>query len=66
MTQSATGAYIANVTSIISRLNALKAAADDQFGTNPDQINWGDVGTVQKVDSMLAEIMEFSNVKVQK
>ncbi len=39
-------------------LERLKALSDDHFGTHPDEINWGDVGTLNHYASQLRQITD--------
>jgi hypothetical protein len=39
-------------------LDRLKALSDDHFETNPDEINWGDVGTLNHYASLLRRITD--------
>ena len=64
MSQTVTGAYIAEFIDLIDKINTLKAAAEDHFNTHPDSINWGHVGTLTKINSDLCVIMQFAGVKV--
>ena len=36
----------------------LKALSDDHFETRPDEINWGDVGTLNHYASLLRQITD--------
>jgi hypothetical protein len=36
----------------------LKALSDDHFNTHPDEINWGDVGTLNHYASLLRQITD--------
>ncbi len=40
---------------MLARLNSL---SDDHFETNPDEINWGDVGTLTHYASLLRQITD--------
>ena len=39
-------------------LERLKALSDDHFETHPDEINWGDVGTLNHYASVLRQITD--------
>lgn len=39
-------------------LNRLKALSDDHFNTHPDEINWGNVGTLNHYASLLRQITD--------
>jgi hypothetical protein len=36
----------------------IKTLSDDHFETNPDEINWGDVGTLNHYASLLRQISD--------
>jgi hypothetical protein len=55
-TDKALNAFIAAKTEIDTMLERLKALSDDHFETNPDEINWGDVGTLEHYASLLKRI----------
>ncbi len=54
----ALNAFIAAKTEIDAMLERLKALSDDHFETNPDEINWGDVGTLTHYASLLRQITD--------
>ena len=41
-------------------LERLKALSDDHFETHPDEINWGDVGTLNHYASLLRQITDIT------
>jgi hypothetical protein len=43
---------------IDAMLDRLKALSDDHFETDPDEINWGDVGTLNHYASLLRQITD--------
>ena len=49
-------AFLAAKREIDTMLERLKALSDDHFETNPDEINWGDVGTLNHYASLLRQI----------
>ena len=49
-------AFLAAKSEIDTMLERLKALSDDHFETNPDEINWGDVGTLNHYASLLRQI----------
>jgi len=51
-------AFIAAKAEIDTMLERLKALSDDHFETHPDEINWGDVGTLNHYASLLSEITD--------
>ena len=48
--------FMAAKTEIDAMLERLKALSDDHFETHPDEINWGDVGTLNHYASLLRQI----------
>jgi len=51
-------AFMAAKAEIDAMLERLKALSDDHFGTHPDGINWGDVGTLNHYASLLRQITD--------
>ncbi|MFC3088046.1 hypothetical protein [Tabrizicola soli] len=51
-------AFIAAKVEIDVMLERLKALSDDHFETNPDEINWGDVGTLKHYADLLRQITD--------
>lgn len=51
-------AFIAAKLEIDSMLERLKALSDDHFETNPDEINWADVGTLDHYRAKLRKICD--------
>jgi hypothetical protein len=43
---------------IDAMLERLQALSDDHFNTHPDEINWGDVGTLNHYASLLRQIAD--------
>ena len=41
---------------IDAMLEQLKALSDDHFDAHPDEINWGDVGTLNRYAGLLRQI----------
>jgi len=54
----ALNAFIAAKAEIDTMLERLKALSDDHFNTHPDEINWGDVGTLNHYASLLRQITD--------
>ena len=46
---------------IDAMLDRLKALSDDHFETHPDEINWGDVGTLNHYASLLRQITDSAS-----
>jgi hypothetical protein len=53
-------AFLAAKTEIDTMLARLTAFNDDHFGTDPDAINWGDVGTLNHYRAKLREISDMA------
>ncbi len=51
-------AFVAAKLEIDSMLERLKALSDDHFETNPNEINWGHVGTLSHYRDKLREILD--------
>ncbi|HHW32951.1 MAG TPA: hypothetical protein GXX24_02225 [Paracoccus solventivorans] len=54
----ALAAYLAAKAEIDAMLSRLQALSDDHFGTRPDEIDWGDVGTLQHYAGLLRQITD--------
>ena len=55
---TALNAFLAAKIEIDAMLERLKALSDDHFDTHPDEINWGDVGTLTHYSSLLRQITD--------
>ena len=53
-------AFIAAKTEIDAMLERLAALSADHFETNPDEINWGHVGTLNHYSAKLREITDMA------
>ena len=53
-------AFIAAKTEIDAMLERLAALSADHFETNPDEINWGHVGTLNHYRAKLREITDMA------
>ena len=51
-------AFITSKFQIDAMLARLTALSDDHFNTHPDEINWGDVGTLNHYASLLRQITD--------
>lgn len=51
-------AFIARKAEIDAMLERIKALSDDHFDTNPDEINWGHVGTLAHYAELLKRITD--------
>jgi hypothetical protein len=54
----ALNAFIATKFEIDAMLDRLKALSEDHFETQPDKINWGDVGNLNHYASLLRQITD--------
>ena len=54
----ALNAFLAAKIEIDGMLARLKTLSDDHFETDPDEINWGDVGTLNHYASLLRQITD--------
>lgn len=55
---NALDAFMTTKFQIDAMLERLKALSDDHFETHPDEINWGDVGTLNHYASVLRQITD--------
>jgi hypothetical protein len=53
---SAIQAFLARKAEIDTMLDRLKSLSDDHFNTSPDEIDWGDVGTLGHYAELLKRI----------
>jgi len=51
-------AFMTTKFQIDAMLERLKTLRDDHFNTHPDEINWGDVGTLNHYASLLRQITD--------
>ncbi|QKE40295.1 hypothetical protein [Ferrovum myxofaciens] len=49
--------YITKSTAIQAKIEQLKQMADDHFGNDPDAIHWGHVGDLDRVQTLLDELL---------
>jgi hypothetical protein len=57
-TATALDAFIAKKAEIDTMLERIKVLSDDHFDTNPDEINWGHVGTLAHYAELLKRITD--------
>ena len=57
---NALDAFIAAKSEIDAMLARLKALSDDHFNTDPDSVNWADVGSLNHVRARLREITDMA------
>lgn len=55
--QTAIDAYLAKAAAIQAKLAQLQQLADDHFGHDADNINWGHVGDLARIEAALDEII---------
>ena len=56
--EAALNAFIGKKAEIDEMLARLQALSDDHFETNPDEVNWGDVGTLEHYAGLLKRITD--------
>lgn len=54
----ALAAFVGRKAEIDAMLARLQALSDDHFNTHPDEIHWGDVGTLEHYASLLRRITD--------
>ena len=54
----ALAAFVGRKAEIDAMLERLKALSDDHFNAHPDEIHWGDVGTLSHYASLLRRITD--------
>ena len=55
--QNAIDAYLERYAAISAKLERLQDLADEHFGHDPENINWGHVGDLGRVDAGLNELL---------
>ena len=56
--EAALSAFMAKKAEIDEMLTRLQTLSDDQFNAHPDEINWGDVGTLEHYARLLKRITD--------
>jgi len=56
--EAALNAFLGKKAEIDEMLARLQALSADHFNSNPDEINWGDVGTLEQYASLLKRITD--------
>lgn len=51
-------AYIAHIANIQQQITQLQTLVDDHFNVDPDDVHWGHVGDLQRIETALGEILE--------
>ena len=54
-TQTFSARYIRLMNQVQAELDALQAKADNHFDTNPDTLNWGNVGDLNSILTLLKQ-----------
>ena len=54
----ALNAFLTAMREIDHMLARIKTLSDDHFDTHPDEIHWGDVGTLNRYSSLLRQITD--------
>lgn len=54
---TALDAYLSRTATIHAKLERLQQLANDHFGHGPDEINWGHVGDLGRVEAGLDELL---------
>lgn len=55
---AALDAFISKKAEIDEMLARLQSLSDNHFGTNPDEVNWGDAGTLEHYAGLLKRITD--------
>ena len=58
--EEALGRFMGTIAEINERLSELREFADDHMGLNPDEINWGHVGTAERFLKGLTEFTDMA------
>jgi hypothetical protein len=56
----ALAAFVAKKAEIDAMLTRLQALSDDHFGVAPDEVTWGDVGTLEHHAELLKRITDMA------
>ena len=56
----ALAAFVAKEAEIDAMLTRLQALSDDHFGVAPDEVTWGDVGTLEHHAELLKRITDMA------
>jgi len=63
--EKALAAYMQALDTMRANLAELTAHAEDHLGWNPDNINWGHVGSANHVNEKLHEAMCFLGLRIE-
>lgn len=58
--EKALTAFINTIVDIRGQLDVLTDLTDEHLGYNPEDINWGHVGTAQHIHELLEEVIAFA------
>lgn len=61
--KTAQNAYTSAAADISGMVSELQTYADKLHDISPDNINWGNVGDLERVKSMLAEVLAMTKTK---
>lgn len=57
--RTAVDAFLEHKARIDNALEQLKTASDEHFDTNPDNLNWADVGSLEHIADLLERATDF-------
>ena len=52
--------FVAGINAAMEKLERLAQAMDDHLCVSPDDVGWVDVGTIQKINADLQEVVDFT------
>ena len=58
--EKALAAFVARKTEIDAMLSRLTALSDDHFGVGPEEVTWGDVGTLGHHADLLKRVTDMA------
>ena len=62
--QDALAAFVSNKAEIDAMLTRLRALSDDHFCYGPEEITWGQVGTVEHYAELLKRVTESGRLRL--
>ena len=65
MNEEAVAEFVKTLEEIEELLLALTEAKDDNFGTDPDTLNWGHGGSIRVIKATLEEALELAGGMVE-
>ena len=57
---TADGAFAIGTSLLTEKLERLSALAADHFNTDPDDLNWGHVGSLRYIEGLVAQALEHA------